>query len=112
MEAKRGFNNDDLFFIAEKLDAIKFSLPIPPHTQEEFNDYDLYIIWTKLTGGGSTPGYGQTYANSQGVLPNAPIVWAGIQNNSGVSVAGSNITVANAGVYQFEAVLEVTSSPD
>ena len=36
------------------MDAINNSLPIPPHTLKDFNDPDLYIVWTKLVapGGG------------------------------------------------------------
>ena len=53
MESKKIFNNKDAFYIAEALDAIKNSLPIPFHFEKEFNDPDLYIIWSKLGSGGS-----------------------------------------------------------
>ncbi len=55
MEPAKVFHDRDAFFIAERLDAIKFSLPIPPHAEEEFHNKDIYIIWTKLDY--SAPGW-------------------------------------------------------
>lgn len=48
------FHWKDAFFIAERLDAIQNSLPIPLHLEKEFHDKDVYIIWTKLSA--SSPG--------------------------------------------------------
>ncbi len=113
MEDQKVFHNRDAFFIAEKLDAIKFSLPIPPHTEEEFHDKDVYIIWTKLTGGGGGSGkFGQVFVSAnQGVANNAPIVWSGIKNNVGVNVAANQITVTDAGVYQLTWVVNTFFTP-
>ncbi len=63
MEDKKEFHSEDMFFIAEAFDAIKNSIPIPPHTEKEFHDKDFYIWWTKLAapaGGGG----GQVFANA------------------------------------------------
>jgi hypothetical protein len=64
MEDKKFNNNRDWFFISEKLDALMNSLPVPPHTRKEFNDYDLYLFWTKLFTPGGGGGASQLFANA------------------------------------------------
>lgn len=49
MEDVSLFNNRDAFFIAEALDAIDNSIPIPVHTIDEFNDEDAFYVWEKLS---------------------------------------------------------------
>ena len=50
MEDKKIFNLRDNFFIAEALDSLALNLPVPMHTQKEFDEQpDLYIIWKKIS---------------------------------------------------------------
>jgi hypothetical protein len=98
MEAKKFNNNKDWFFISEKLDALMNSLPVPPHTRKEFNDYDLYLFWTKLftSGGGSSQLYANALFVDSAFGNNAGAVPFSLMDNTTNPVAHKYATIKNA----------------